>query len=249
MSDRRLIIVGRKPVAETLEREAIRMERIYVYRRARGLDDLRRAARVAGVPILDVPLGRLRKIAGTTRHQGVVAYRGPLAFEPLEDVIAKAAPNLDAVKRKKPLLIVLAHVEDPHNVGAILRSAVAAGVRGAIVPTKRMAPISAAVIKASAGTAARIPISRVKNLPETLYQLKEHGYWVIGAAGDKGMSVWQTDWNRPIALVVGNEGRGLGDSVADGCDELVTIPMPGDAESLNVSVAAGILLFAAVRDQ
>ena len=118
-----------------------------------------------------------------------------------------------------------------------------------IVPHQHMAPLSATVIKASAGMASRIPIARVHKLVDVIAQLKERGYWVMGAAGNGETSAWEGDWDRPLALVMGSEGKGLQPRVAASCDYLVSIPMRGDAESLNVSVAAGILLFAAARQR
>jgi 23S rRNA (guanosine2251-2'-O)-methyltransferase len=166
-------------------------------------------------------------------------------------MLAGIAPNLDAVREAKPVLVVLDGVEDPHNFGAILRSAVAAGADGVIVPDRGMAPLSAVALKASAGTALQIPIARAGNLPEALHQLKERGYWVIGLDSGEGpgehTTVWDYDWDRAVALVVGNEGRGLRPGVRAVCDVRAAIPMRGPAESLNASVAAGIALFAAVR--
>lgn len=242
-----LLLVGRNPVREALEREPGRIEKVMVQQGGRGLDALRRVAWEAGVPVQYVPPKRLNQIAAGLRHQGVVAITTPIAYHDVDAMLAAVAPNLDTVQREKPLLLMLDRIEDPHNVGAMLRTAVAAGVGGVIVPKQHMAPLNATVIKASAGTATRLPIARVDTLAEVIEPLKERGYWVMGAAEDGVTSVWDVDWNRPVALVMGSEGKGLHPRVAKACDHLVSIPMRGDAESLNVSVAAGILLFAAMR--
>jgi len=165
------------------------------------------------------------------------------------DLLAEIAPSWDAVQAKKPLLLVIDRITDPRNFGAVLRSAAAAGVDGVFVPNQHMAPLNAAAIKASAGTATRVPIARVNDLPTLLEQLKERSYWVIGADGTADTSVWQMDWDRPTVLVIGSEGEGLHPSVREACDRLVAIPMRGPVESLNVSVAAGILLFEAARSR
>ena len=204
-------------------------------------------ARKAGIPTQIVPKAKLNRITNGALHQGAVAVCSKISFTPLEVMLQGIARNNEAVRIKKPRLLVLDGLEDPRNYGAVIRSAVAAGVKGIIVTSRRMAPLGSVAVKASAGTASRIPIARTEKLPRTLYQLKERGYYVAGTQLRGGTSVWSTDWNRPIALVLGGEKKGLRTSVAEECDFMVSIPMPGDVESLNVSVAAGILLFAAAR--
>jgi len=245
-----LRVVGRNPVREVLEREASRVEKILVQQEGgRAVEALRRAAAAAGVPIQYVPAKRLQHEAGGLPHQGVIAFLTPISYHDVDDLLSAIAPDLETVQRTKPMLLLLDGINDPHNFGAILRTAVAAGVQGVIVPTQHMAPVSAAVIKASAGMAMRLPIARVGNLADVIGQLKERGYWVIGAEGEGTTSVWEMDWDRPLALVMGGEGRGMRPRVAGACDMWVSIPMRGDAESLNVSVATGILLFAAARSR
>lgn len=245
----RTLIVGRHPVREALDREPEHIERVYLQQGGRGLGIIRRAARESAVPVQDVPAQRLTKVAGQVRHQGVVAFRAPLPLYTLESMLAAVAPTLDSVQKDKPLLLVLDRIENPRNFGALMRTAVAAGVSGVIISARRMAPLSAVMIKASAGTATRAPIARSEDLASALEQLKERGYWVLGAAAEADATAWDVDWKRPIALVIGSETEGLEHRIAQACDTLVSIPMPGDVESLNVSVAAGILLFAAVRDR
>ena len=182
-------------------------------------------------------------------HQGVIAFTAPFAYFNLDDMLAQIAPTLDQVQKRKPTLLLLDRIQDPYNFGAILRSAVAAGAAGVIVPKQDMAPLNAAALKASAGTAARIPIARVTKIQDVVYQLKERGYWIAGASEAGRTSIWDMDWDRPVVLIVGNEGQGISQSLMESCDFLVSIPMVGPIESLNVSVAAGIFLFVANRQK
>ena len=240
------LVVGRNPVRELLEREAGRVEKVLLQRGA-ALGAIRAAAEAAGVPVQHVPAGRINQEARGLNHQGVLATAAPVAYRAVDAMLAEIAPDWDAVQRKKPLLVLLDRITDPHNFGAILRSAVAAGVDGVVVPSTHQAPLSAAALKASAGTATRLPIARTDDLAAMLPALKERSYWVLGADGAAKTTVWETDWDRPTALVIGSEGKGLRPDVAAACDALVSIPLRGPADSLNASVAAGILLFAAAR--
>lgn len=243
------LLIGRNPVREALERGDTKIEKVLLQKGAGGrpIDEIRRAATKAGVPFQVVPSARLDHLTGGGNHQGVAAIVSAVEYLELEEMLASFAPRLEDVQRTRPILLLMDQIEDPHNFGAILRSAVAAGVSGVVVPKHHMAPLNAAALKASAGTALRIPIARTTNLADTIEQLKERGYWIAGAAGEGTTSVWDMDWDRPVAIVVGNEGKGLRPRVAESCDYLVSIPMRGPAESLNASVAAGILLFAAAR--
>ncbi|MEM8599738.1 MAG: 23S rRNA (guanosine(2251)-2'-O)-methyltransferase RlmB [Bacteroidota bacterium] len=245
------VIVGRNPVREALARDNGRIEKVYVQKGAQ-VGDVRAAAKAARVPVQTVPIQKLDRLAPKTTHQGVVAVAAPVAYADVAEMLHGVAPDRDTVKAAKPILVALDEIEDPHNFGAILRSAVAAGAAGVLVPERRMAPLSAVTVKASAGGALRLPIARVPNLAETLLGLKERSYWVAGLAGDpqpgeQAATVWDYDWDRPVCLVVGNEGRGLRERVRSVCDTLVSIPMRGPMESLNASVATGVALFAATR--
>lgn len=242
-------LAGRNPVREALEQDGSTVEKVWFQKGLQGgrIRALQRLARDQGVPVQFVPRERLNRMVSGVNHQGVVALAGAVPYVELEAMLHRIAPDPDAVRARKPLLLVLDQIEDPHNLGALLRSAVAAGAQGVIVPSRNMAPVNAAAVKTSAGTARRIPIARVPRLTDTLDQLKERGYWVAGAAGDGETSLWAMDWDRPLALIIGNEERGLRPRIADACDYRVSIPLFGPAESLNASVAAGILLFAAAR--
>lgn len=242
-------LIGRQPVLEALEREDLGIEKVMLEQDASGerIGAIRAAAEERGTPVQYVPAARLRHEADGATHQGVVAITAPIRYREVNDMLADIAPTWDAVQTKNPLLLVVDRVTDPRNFGAILRSAVGAGTDGVIVPSREMAPLNAAALKASAGTAPRIPIARSDDLAQVLTQLKERGYFVYGAEGTAETLLWNAEWDRPVAVVMGSEGEGLAPGVADACDELVSIPLRGPVESLNVSVAAGLLLFAAAR--
>lgn len=245
----RTVLAGRNPVREALERGDRAVEKVLLAQGAAGrpVEAIRRAARRAGVPVQVVPAARLDAVVPGVAHQGVVALVAAVPYADFDAMLRAIAPDAEAVRARRPLLVLLDGIQDPHNFGAILRSAVAVGADGVVVPERQMAPLSPAAVKASAGTAGRIPIARVTNLADAALQLKERGYWVAGLDAEGEVSVWEADWARPLALVVGAEGRGLRPRVRAVCDFLVSIPLRGPAESLNASVAAGVALFAAVR--
>ncbi len=243
-----LLVLGRRPVREALERTPDRIGKVFLQRSGGGeLAEIRRIAVRAGVQVQFVPVGRLRQLARGIAHQGAAALMAPVAYVALDDLLASAAPTLEEVKRRKPRLLVLDGMQDPFNFGAVLRSAAASGVVGIIVPRSGMAPLNAAAMKASAGAAGRVPIARTASVADAIHQLKERGYWVAGADAGGDVSVWDMVWDRPMAVVIGNEAKGIRPAVLTACDYRVRIPMTGPAESLNASVAAGILLFAAAR--
>ncbi len=243
-----LLVLGRRPVREALERTPDRIEKVLLQRQGGGeLTEIRRIAAQAGVQVQFVPVGRLRQLARGISHQGAAAIMAPVAYVALDDLLASVAPTLEEVKQRKPRLLVLDGMQDPFNFGAVLRSAAASGVLGIIVPRSGMAPLNAAAMKASAGAAGRVPIARTASVVDAIHQLKERGYWVAGADVGGDVSVWAMTWDCPMAVVIGNEAKGIRPAVLATCDYRVRIPMTGPVESLNASVAAGILLFAAAR--
>lgn len=184
-------------------------------------------------------------MANSGNHQGVIALAEPLATVSLDDA-------LDAVaSERSALLVVLDHIQDPQNFGAILRTAESAGVRSVVVPKRNAAPLTPAVVRASAGAAEHIAIVRVANVAQTLERLKEADFWVVGASSESERTIPYTsyDFRGRNAVVVGSEGSGLSRLVAERCDALVHIPMRGRVASLNASVAAGVVLYEAVRQQ
>ncbi len=188
--------------------------------------------RAASVPVRFEPRGALDRAAGGTAHQGVVAIGAAHRYRALEDVIGKAQ-----------MLVILDGVEDPHNLGAIVRTAHAAGADAVVIPERRAAGLTDVVAKASAGALEHLPVVRAGNLNRTLEILKEHGYWTVGL-DERGDHFYdRIDYPERTALVLGGEGKGLHHQVKKHCDFLVRIPMAGKISSLNVSVAAGVVLF------
>lgn len=176
-------------------------------------------------------------------HQGIIAFGAPFPYVALEDV-------LHAPREGAALIVVLDHITDPHNAGAIIRSAECAGAQGVVMPERRAAGVNATVRKAAAGAAAHIPIARVSNIADAIRKLKKANVWVAGAdLGPESVDYTQADLARDVALVIGAEGAGLSQLVKRECDYLVRIPMRGQVESLNASVAAGVLLYEAVRQR
>jgi 23S rRNA (guanosine2251-2'-O)-methyltransferase len=234
-------------VKEALERREPTIEKIWIHDRASGLeiDAIRREASGQSVPLQFVPEVRFKRLGAEGNHQGVVAMVAPVAFWDVDALMQHIAGTRDEVEQKKPILLALDRIEDPQNFGAILRSALAAGVGGVVVPLKHMAPLNEAAIKASAGAALQIPVARVHQLRDVLYQLKERGYWVIGADSGGETTFSTCDWNRPVVIVMGSERDGIHPRLKEECDALVSIPMYGPVESLNVSVATALILFAA----
>jgi 23S rRNA (guanosine2251-2'-O)-methyltransferase len=246
------VLAGRKPVLDALAAQPERLEKVLIQKGARGqgIDVVQGTARAAGVPVQFVPKGRLeREVGGGVNHQGVAAVMAALAYRDADELLSEIAPTNADVRERAPLLLLLDQIHDPYNYGAMIRTAVAAGVAGIFVPDRNMAPLNAAALKTSAGTALEARIARVPNLADLCEALKERGYWIAGAEGGGEATVWDYDWSRPTALVMGSEEKGLRPRVADTCDALVSIPMLGPAESLNASVACGVLLFAATQSR
>ena len=227
------IVSGINPVLESL-RAGRPLERVLVAKGAAGarLQEIIDLAHHASVPVRFEERSGLDRLAGTPAHQGVVALGASQRYAELDDV----APSAQ-------LLVVLDGVEDPHNLGAIVRTAHAAGAGGVIVPERRAVGLTDVVAKAAAGALEYLPVVRATNINRTLEQLKQLGYWIYGL-DERGTEAYdQTGYNPPTALVFGGEGQGLHEQVRKHCDVLVRIPMEGHIPSLNVSVAAGIVLF------
>jgi len=235
-----MIVYGINPVLEALR--AGRVKELRVSERAgdrvRQVMDL---AQEQGVRIRRQPPEALDRASNRGVHQGVVAEVSDVESYSVEELVRGAA----AV----PLLVVLDGIEDPHNVGAILRTADAAGVDGVVIQTRRSAALGGAAAKASAGAVAHVKIAEVVNIARAIEELKELGVWTVGLAGEATASYDTIDFSAPSAIVLGAEGTGLRRLVRERCDHLVAIPMRGHVSSLNVSVAAGVTLFEAVRQR
>jgi 23S rRNA (guanosine2251-2'-O)-methyltransferase len=237
-----MLIYGINPVLE-----ALRARRVTALRVASRSDDrvkqIERLAGEQGVPVRRVGADELDRAAGGPghRHQGVIAEVGDVASCGVEDLIVGAAGAA--------LIVVLDGIEDPHNVGAILRTVDAAGGDGIVRQSRHAAPLGGATAKASAGAVAHVKVADVVNIARSLEVLKEAGVWTVGLAGDAARRYDEIDYTLPTAVVVGGEGAGLRRLVRDRCDWLVSIPMRGHVQSLNVSVATGIVLFEALRQR
>ena len=235
-----MLIYGINPVLEALR--AGRVKELRVAARAGGrLADLIQAAERAGLQIRRVGPAELDRASRGGVHQGVIAQ--------LKDAAPYDIADLVASSREAPLIVVLDGIEDPHNVGAILRTADAAGVDGIVRQSRHAAPLDGAAAKASAGAVSHVKVADVVNIARALEELKERGVWTVGLAGDASKRYDDVDLTLPTAIVVGGEGTGLRRLVRERCDWVVSIPMRGHVESLNVSVATGIVLFEGVRQR
>lgn len=236
------VIAGRHPVLEALK-SGRTINRIMVAEGAEGgsLTEVLGKARDLGIIVQRVPKAKLDTLS-TTTHQGVVALMSPHAYAELEDVIRRDTGQ-------PPLIVVLDEINDPHNLGAIMRSAEAAGVQGLVIPKRRAVPLTSVVAKAAAGAVEYVPVARVGNLVQTLEQLKKAGYWVVGldVAGEQMYT--EVDYRGATVVVIGAEGQGLGRLVRETCDYLVKLPMLGQVQSLNASVATGVLLYETLRQR
>ena len=239
-------IVGINPVEGALSNDAERVREVLVEQGQRNarVQALAEQAKALKIPVHHRPRDQQDKLAGEARHQGVVALYEPPPMAHEGD-LAKLMERDGA----NTLVLVLDGVTDPHNLGACLRSAAAAGVTAVIVPKDRAVGLTPVVRRASAGGADRVPLIAVTNLARTLRELKDAGVWITGLAGDTDTSIYGVDFKGPVALVLGSEGEGMRRLTRELCDFVAKIPMPGTMESLNVSVATGVVLFEALRQR
>ncbi len=235
------VVTGRNAVGEIL-RTGTRVQRLHLAQSGGGRDlkNLAAQARKQGVKVVFSDRDTLDRISGGIRHQGAAAILDPFAYADFSRLVNK-------VKESQGLLLVLDSVQDPRNLGAIIRSAEALGAGGVLIPRDRQAPITPAAERAAAGATAHLPVARIGNLARTLERLKQEGYWVVGADSDQGMDPEQLDLPPPLALVMGSEEKGIRPVNLKQCDALVRIPLTGRVDSLNVSVAAGILIYLLTR--
>ncbi|GIP30606.1 putative TrmH family tRNA/rRNA methyltransferase YacO [Paenibacillus sp. J23TS9] len=200
-------------------------------------------AKKLGIVIQQVDKRKLDQMAPDMQHQGVVAQVAPYAYAEVEDIL-KVAED----KGEPPFILLLDEIEDPHNLGSILRTADCTGVHGVIVPKRRSAQVTATVSKTSAGAAEYVPVARVTNLGQTIDSLKEKGVWVVGTDVSAVAGIYETNvFDGPVAIVIGNEGKGMGRLIREKCDVLIKLPMNGQINSLNASVAAGVVMYEVLR--
>ncbi len=240
------LLLGPNAVQEALRAGRRKVRRIFLARDAR---DARLGAIVAqagrlGIPVRQVTRERLASLAGTEWHQGIVALADPFPYADPEEVAARAA-----ARAALPLLVVLDGIQDPQNLGGILRTAEVFGAGAVILPRHRAAAVTASVLRAASGAAEHLPVARATNLVSYLERLKTLGYWVCGADVEGGTPLHQADLRRPLALVVGGEHIGLRRGLREQVDILVTIPMAGHVGSLNAAVAAAVILYEVQRQR
>jgi 23S rRNA (guanosine2251-2'-O)-methyltransferase len=217
---------------------------------AKGRQDTRveeivQLARKQGVSVRFEDRAQLDRLANSKDHQGVIALAAARGAATLEDILARANGSHGGMG----LIVLLDGVEDPHNLGAIIRTALAAGAHGVVIPERRAAGLTDTVARASAGALEHLPVAKVTNLVRTMEELKEAGYWLVGLDEDGEKNYTEVDYTSPTGIVLGSEGKGLHDLTRKRCDFVVKLPTTGPVKSLNVSVAAGVVLFEAIRQR
>lgn len=239
------IIEGRNAVIEAL-RAGTTMDKIYL---AKGETDktlghIASKARAQGIVVVEADRRKLDGMSRTHAHQGVIALAAVREYVSVDDILADAA-----AKNESPLIVVCDEISDPHNLGAIIRTAYCAGAHGVVIPKRRSAGLTSVVAKTSAGAVSHMKVARVPNIPSLLKDLKKQGVWVFGTAANGTTGLYDADLKGPAAIVIGSEGDGMTRLAAENCDFLVSIPMKGDLNSLNASASAAILLYEAVRQR
>ena len=240
------MLVGRNAVSEAL-RSGRTMDKVFVAsgdNTDHGLRRLMSQAKEAGAVISMVDRRKLDQMCNHGAHQGIIAYAAAHEYATVEEILQRADDQ-----GRVPLLVICDELSDPHNLGAILRTAECAGACGVIIPKRRSVGLTAVVAKTSAGAIEYMPVARVSNIVNTIRDLKQQGVWVCGTAADGATGLYEADLTGPTAIVIGSEGQGMSRLVAESCDYLVSIPMQGKISSLNASAAAAILLYEAVRQR
>ena len=240
------IIYGINPVLEALRSERQGLNKILLAEGREGgsVRLLRQLARETGIPIQVSPKEALDRLAGGGYHQGILGFTAASSYSTWEDL-------LDRVRsaQGKAIILVLDSIEDPQNLGSLIRTAEACGVKGVVLPKDRAAGITPAVVRASAGAVAHLPIVRVTNLASTLEELKKEGFWIVGADSGAEKSLYELKFDMNVAVVIGSEGKGVRPLLLKKCDYTVSIPMRGKVSSLNAAIAGGVILFEILRQQ
>jgi 23S rRNA (guanosine2251-2'-O)-methyltransferase len=219
---------------------------------AKGRQDTRveqivQLARVRNISLRFEDRSQLDRLADSKDHQGIVALVAARAAGTLDEILAAA--NAGTGRGEKGLIVLLDGVEDPHNLGAVIRTALAAGAHGVVIPDRRAAGLTDTVARASAGALSHLPVAKVTNLARTMEELKETGYWLVGLDEQAEKTYTELDYTSPLGIVLGGEGKGLHDLTRKRCDFVVSLPTVGPVKSLNVSVAAGVVLFEVLRQR
>ena len=239
------LIEGRNAVIEAL-RTGTSIDKIFIQKGEtdKTLGHIASKARAAGAVVVEADRRKLDAMSRTHAHQGVIALTAVREYASVEEILADAA-----AKDEKPLIVVCDEISDPHNLGAIIRTAYCAGAHGVIIPKRRSAGLTSVVAKTSAGAVSHMKVARVPNIPSLLKDLQKQGLWVFGTAANGTTGLYDADLKGPAAIVIGSEGDGMTRLAAETCDFLVSIPMKGDLNSLNASASAAILLYEAVRQR
>jgi 23S rRNA (guanosine2251-2'-O)-methyltransferase len=237
------VIAGRKPVIEALN-AGTPVEKIYILRGTHGepIDTIKRLARQKNILCSEAEKHVIEKFSRDTNSQGVVAIVGTKEYIDVDEILSIAT-----TKNEKAFILLFDEIEDPHNLGALIRTAVCLGAHGGIIPKHNAAPVNETVAKTSAGASAHFPIAKVTNIAATIEELKEKGIWIVGTDADAQRSFTDVDYSMPVALVIGNEGKGIRRLVKEKCDFLVKIPMTGSFDSLNASVAGALIMYEVFR--
>jgi 23S rRNA (guanosine2251-2'-O)-methyltransferase len=241
------VVYGVNPVRELLRAGGEGLSELWLGEgstRGAAFGELERLGRAAGAKIRTAPRAKLDRLAGTDRHQGVVAVVADFRYADLDELVEAARAS-----GRPPLLVVLDGVEDPHNLGAIIRSALALGANGVVIPKDRAVGVTPVVAKASAGAIERCPVARVTNVAQAIERLKEEGIWSVALAADGERPLGAVDLKGAIALVLGSEGEGLRPLVRRSCDLSAKIPMTGELDSLSVSASAAVALYEVARQR
>jgi len=243
-ADAQEILYGLHAVREALKAGSRPLQRLLVIRTDKQFADLVQLARTLHVPVHVQPSASLDRLVPDGRHQGIVAFAAAKAYQTEESILARAAE-----RNEPPLLVILDGVEDPHNLGAVIRTAEGAGVHGVFIPERRAAGLTSVVAKVSAGAIDHMPVARVTNTSRLIESLKAVGVWVYGVEPSASKLYTDVDLRGPVGLVFGGEGTGIRPGLLQHCDERIRIPMRGQVQSLNVSASAAVLLFEAARQR
>lgn len=244
-NDREDVIEGRNAVIEAL-RAGRAIDKIYIQKGEpdKTLGHIASKARQAGCVVVDADKRKLDSMSLTHSHQGVIALAAVREYCTVADILAIAES-----RGEPPFVLLCDEISDPHNLGAIIRTAEAAGVHGIVIPKRRSAGVTSIVEKTSAGAVEHMAVARVANLSSAIRELKEAGLWIYGTAAEGDRGLWQTDLTGPVCLVIGSEGEGMSRLVSESCDFLVSIPMRGKVSSLNAGAAAAILIYEILRQR
>ncbi len=244
MRDKESVLEGRNPVLEAFKAKKP-FDRIFIQK---GLDDspirsIMDKAKRNNIQVKFLTKNKLDEISQTGAHQGVIAYLAAFGYSSIDDILERAKK-----RGEDPFIFILDAIEDPHNLGAIIRTADAAGVHGVIIPKNRASSLTSSAAKASAGAISHVPVAKVTNLNDAIKGLKDSGLWIVGSDME-GDDMYSLDLTGPLAMVIGNEGKGISRLTLKNCDMVARIPMRGELSSLNASVAAGVLAYEALRQR